>query len=315
MAIVLSGVLAISGFAITLYVSYIAVIAYLFATRPLHGAGLFPRGIYVIPWIVAIIVAVLLAIFGWLVAPKLTKSNDRSPKTGVLATVLVLIFIALLAGTVFYCWQKQSDQQNLQGHIDNLQNQLKTADNKIILPDYVAPEQITWITRGEKSTVYAVARPLSSTIRPAVDCCSEFPKYFTGIIKSDDNGKTWQKVYETKNETDILDFTNIGDQNLFLVVTPQYGGGSQEMFIKIAISQDGGDNWSLSKKMAKNDTDKEEDRQPFIYGATGNLIVDPQKNNKSYLLYKDGTDTDSFNKMIYTNNFWQTWQRKDITEF
>jgi len=311
-AAVLAGVLAISGFVITLYISYVAVIAYLFATRPLHGAGPFPNGIYAIPWITSIIIAALLALAGWVIAPKLVKNNQQSPKTSVVTIILVLIFMVLLAGTVFYCWRKQSDQQNLQGTIDSLQEKSQTSHNEITWPDYVTPEQITWVERGEKDAIYAVARPLATFLRPAHGYSLDSAPTFTGVIKSTDNGKNWQKVYETNN--DILDFTIAGSKNLYLVIVSRYGGGSGEMFIKIAVSQDGGNNWSLSNEMAKNDPDKEADRQPFIYGTTGNLVVDPNKNNQSYLLYKDGAGSDSFNKMVTTDNFWQTWQRKDVSQ-
>jgi len=87
------------------------------------------------------------------------------------------------------------------------------------------------------------------------------------------------------------------------------------MFIKIATSSDGGDNWSTSQEIAKNDTDEESSRQPLIYGAVSELIVDQNQPDKSYFLYKENVDGDVFNKMITTGDRWQTWERKDVAGF
>lgn len=303
---------AIPAFIVTVYLMHMVVLAYLFSTRPLHGAGFFPYLIYAIPWIVAIVVALLFALVGRLIGLKMLKQQEHHSETRIwLITLIVFIAAAVVGGG--FCWWQKNINKELQTEKGYLYNQLANKKEGLIFPDYMAPEQISWLKREGGNTIYAVSRPLATSLRYLPGYSLDKSQHFIGMIKSTDNGETWQNVYETEN--DILDFSLVEDKYLYLVTVSRYGGGSGEMFIKIATSRDGGSNWTTSDEIAKNDVGEEHLKQPLIYGTTSNLIIDQKQPNHFYLLYKERIGDTTFNKTIYTKDFGQTWERKDLTEF
>ncbi|MFH2104779.1 MAG: sialidase family protein [Parcubacteria group bacterium] len=306
-----SFVFALPVFIAVVYLMHVAVLAYLFATRPLHGAGPFPYIIYAIPWVVAAIIAFLFALLGWRIGRKMCQSQDSPQETKLWVITLAISIAAATVGGGF-CWWQRNVNQDLQNETSGLYNRLANQKEGLVLPNYVTPEQIAWIERVEKSTIYAVSRPVSTYLRPISGYTNDSILSFVGVLKSSDNGQTWQQIYQTDN--DILDFSLVSEKYLYSMTVSRYGGGSGEMFIKIASSSDGGDNWSTSEEIAKNDDAEENLQQPLIYGATGGLIVDQSQPDKSYFLYKENAD-DAFNKMITTSDRWQTWERKDVAGF
>ncbi|MBU1177885.1 hypothetical protein KJ903_01570 [Patescibacteria group bacterium] len=304
-----SVVFALPIFIAVVYLMHVVVLAYLFATRPLHGAGPFPYMIYVIPWIVAAIIAFLFALLGWRIGWKMCRRQNSPRETKVWIIALIIFITAAVVGGGF-CWWQRNINRDLQNETSSLYNQLAGKKVGIVYPDNVTPEQIAWIERAEKGTIYAVSRPLSTYLRPVAGYTSDSVQSFIGVLKSTNNGQAWQQIYETDN--DILDFSLVGEKNIYLVTISRYGGGSGEMYLKISTSSDGGDNWSTSKEIAKNDDAEEGSQQPLISGATSRLIVDQNQPDKSYFLYKEGAKSDVFNKMISTNDRWQTWERKNL---
>ncbi|NQV13488.1 MAG: hypothetical protein HQ530_04290, partial [Parcubacteria group bacterium] len=204
-----SVVFAVPVFIAVVYLMHVAVLAYLFATRPLHGAGSFPYLIYAIPWVVATVIAFLFALLGWRIGWKMCQRQDN-PREAKLWIITLIIFITAAVVGGGFCWWQKNVNQDLQNETSGLYNQL--ANNKksgLIYPDNIPPEQIAWIERVEKSTIYAVSRPVSTYLRPVTGYTSDSAQSFIGVLKSNDNGQTWQQIYQTDN--DILDFSGLID--------------------------------------------------------------------------------------------------------
>ena len=168
--------------------------------------------------------------------------------------------------------------------------------HSIIFPDYIIPEQISWLIREDrnKKVIYAAARPLSTFLRYNPHPL-QLQESFYGLLKSTDNGRTWQKIYTVQG--DIFDFVVCRDKNLYLVIVSGSGGSSGEMFIRIDSSRDEGETWFLSGEIAKNDAIEDHFKQPFIHGFTSNFIVESEC-NRSYILYRKDFGSVAFNSVI-----------------
>lgn len=226
----------------------------------------------------------------------------------------MLLFCGVIVTSLGFITQKSiKNLENASFKAQGKSQNEKETKESIILPKDIMPERISWIIRtegGKKNVIYAVARPLSSFLRPNPN----YPQNtyeFNGVLKSEDNGLTWKKIFAAKG-SDIIDFAVCNDKNLYLVIVPE-SGGSGEMFMQIASSRDGGRSWFISNSIAKNDSKNTIDRHPFIYGMTSNLIIDRVDCNRTYFLYKENFDSKSFDQIIYSNNFWETWERSDIS--
>jgi len=300
---------AVPVFIATLYIMYMVVLAYLFSTRSIHGSSSpFPTGIYIIPWVVAIIAAILFGLIGWFVGKKFSNKKHDKTKTTNIVTFAILTILIIICSVV-YIWQRITSQA-LQRELNNLQN-ININIEGITFPDYVASSQVSKIIRleADPNFLYALSKPLPSFYQGNSEYFENFPETFRGIIKSSDNGKTWDKIYEAEN--DIIDL-ELSGKDLFAITVARYGGGGGEIYIKVITSQDGGGSWTLSSEIAKNDSEKITQSQPFTLNSISNIIVDSNNPNKSYILYKDNFGSDSFDKMIYTEDHWNTSQRKDL---
>ena len=306
---------AVPVFIATLYIMYAMTTAHLFSTPAYSIYHPIYFEMYILPWVVAIISALPFALIGLALGKRFSKK--RVSKIKIINIVIIIIFIILTAiGSILYSQQRETNLSQ-KDEIKDLKNKIKKSE-KIILPQYVSAYNVSKIIRSEKkgSIIYAMSRrPMSSMFyteryqKSYKNSEEEFANKIRGVIKSTDNGKNWNAVYIIEN--DILDLA-VSEKNLYAMTVSRQGGGSEEIYIKIATSQDEGNNWSESKEIAKNDTDDESQSQPFTINSISNIMVDPNNTNKSYILYKENFASESYDKMIYTEDFWNTWQRKDL---
>ena len=299
---------AVPTFIATLYIMYMVVLAYLFSTRSIHGStSSFPTGIYIIPWVVAILISSLFGLIGWFAGKKFSKKKHNKAKTTNTVAFIILTILVVICSSA-YVWQKITNQA-LQTELGNLNETINKEG--ITFPDYIASNQISKIIRleADPNFVYALSKPLSSFYQNNYEYFENFPETFAGIIKSNDSGKTWDKIYEVEN--DIIDL-ELSGKDLFAIIISQYGGGSGEIYIKVITSQDGGSSWLESKEIAKNNTDDQSQKQPFTLNSISNIIVDSDNTNKSYILYKENFGSESYDKMIYTDDYWESWERKNL---
>ena len=53
-------------------------------------------------------------------------------------------------------------------------------------------------------------------------------------------------------------------------------------------------------------------KQPFMYDQISNLITEHVNCNKSYMLYIKDVGGESFDEVVYLDNFWRSWHRNSF---
>lgn len=204
-----------------------------------------------------------------------------------LSIPILLLSTLLILGSG--CATKEADQ------VDNGYN--------ISIPQDAHPDQVKSLTQSPSNpdTYYAILAPSMELDRLS----------FIGVMRSEDRGASWEEIFTA--EFDVLDFKIGSDGTLYVLDIYQYGGGSMEVYLRISVSKDGGKSWETTGEIVKNNTADPSQKQPFITNAISDLVVDQENPGTSYVLYKSDFGSDSFNMTLLTNDYWETWERKEIS--